>query len=57
MEDCLVAESVLKYLLERVTSLPQTIFHLAAEKAENHHPNWKSLTDNEQNEVNVHSTK
>ena len=52
MEDRFVAESILKYLSKRTTSLPQTtIFHLALEKAKNRHPNWEDLTESEQEAV------
>ena len=52
MEDRFVAESILKYLSKRMTSLPQTVIvHLAPEKAENCYPNWKDLTVSEQEAV------
>ena len=52
MEDRFVAESVLKYLLKRTTSLPQIVmFHLAPDKAKNQYPNWKDLTESEQEAV------
>ena len=52
MEDRFVAESILKYLSKRTTSLSQTMtFHLAPEKAENRYPNWKDLTESEQEAV------
>ena len=44
MEDRFVAESILKYLSKRITSLPQTVtFHLAPEKAKVSYPNWEDL--------------
>ena len=52
MEDHLVAESILKYLSKRRLLLPQTeTFHLAPGRSENRYPNWKSLTDIEQDAV------
>ena len=52
MEDRFVAESILKYLSKRMTSLPQTVmFHLAPEKAKIHYPNWKDLTVSDQEAV------
>ena len=49
MKDQFVAESILKYLLKR---MPQTAtFHLAPEKAEIHYPNWRNLSENEQEAV------
>ena len=52
MEDRFVAESILKYLSKRMTSLPQaTMFHLAPEKAKNCYPNWEDLTESEQEAV------
>ena len=49
MEDRLVAESILKYLSKRMTSLPQTVmFHLAPEKAKIHYPNWEDLAESDQ---------
>ena len=51
MEDRFVAESILKYLSKRTTSLPDvTRFHLAPEKA-SLYPNWKHLTEGEQEAV------
>ena len=52
MEDQFVAESSLRYLSKRMTSLTQNAtFHLAPEKAENRYPNWNELTDSEQETV------
>ena len=52
MEDRFVAESILKYLSKRTTSLPQaTTFHLAPEKAKHRYPNWEHLTEREQEAV------
>ena len=52
MEDRFVAESILKYLSERMTSLPQTVtFHLAPEKAKVRYPNWEELAESEQEAV------
>ena len=52
MEDRFVAESILKYLSKRMTSLPQKgTFHLAPEKAKTRYPNWKDLAENEQEAV------
>ena len=52
MEDRFVAESILKYLSKRMTSLPQTITsHLTPEKAKNCYQNWKDLSDSEQEAV------
>ena len=52
MENCLIAEFILKYLSKRRSSLPQTtMFHLAPEKAKNRYPNWEYLTESEQEAV------
>ena len=51
MEDRLVAECILKYLSKKGVLLPQTTFHLAPGRADNIYPNWKCLTDNEQDAV------
>ena len=52
MEDRFVAESILKYLSKRMTSLTQTVtFHLAPEKAKVRYPNWEELTESEQEAV------
>ena len=52
MEDQFVAESSLRYLSKRTTSLTQNApFHLAPEKAENRYPNWNESTDSEQETV------
>ena len=52
IEDRFVAESIFKYLSKRMTTLPQTItYHLSLEKAENCYPNWKDLTESEQEAV------
>ena len=52
MEDRFVAESILKYLSKRMTSLAQTVtFHLAPEKAKVHYPNWEDLTESDQEAV------
>ena len=48
MDDRFVAESIIKYLSKK-TTLPQaTLCHFALEKAEKHYPNWKDLTESEQ---------
>ena len=52
MEDRFVAESILKYLSKRMMLLPQaTMFHLAPEKAKNRYPNWKDLTERDQEAI------
>ena len=52
MEDRFVAESILKYLSKRMTSLTQTVtFHLAPEKAKVSYPNWKELAESEKEAV------
>ena len=52
MEDRFVAESILKYLSKRMTSLTQTVtFHLAPEKAKVRYPNWEDLTESDQEAV------
>ena len=52
IEDRFVADSILKRLSKRMTSLPQTTtFHLDPEKAKNCYPNWKELTESEQEAV------
>ena len=52
IEDRFVAESILKYISKRMTSLPQTATsHLTPERAEHHYPNWKDLTETEQEAV------
>ena len=49
MKDQFVAEFILKYLSKR---MPQTAtFHLAPEKAEIRYPNWRDLSENEQEAV------
>ena len=52
IEDRFVAESILKYLSKRLTSLPQaTMFHLAPEKAKIRYPNWETFTESEQEAI------
>ena len=52
MEDRFVAESILKYLSKRMTSLPQTVtFHLAPEKAKVRYPHWEELAESDQEAV------
>ena len=52
MEDRFVAESILKYLSKRMTSLTQTVtFHLAPEKAKVRYPNWEDLAEKEKEAV------
>ena len=51
MEDRFVAESIMKYLSKK-RILPQaTICQFDPEKAENHYPNWKDLTEIEQDMI------
>ena len=52
IEDRFVADSTLKCLSKRTTSLPQTTrFHLDPEKVKSRYPNWKDLTESEQEAV------
>ena len=52
MEDRFVAESILKYLSKRMTSLTQTVtFHITPEKAKVSYPNWENLTESDQEAV------